>query len=301
MIHGFRHWRRRVKAKMPYVRRREYRKAMERFETLAETMGLGVPRADQARILEVKAPSSESVPELCLFLSHQPGTTLKRNVQTHVCALLDRGIRVVLILNTATPAEQIRIDPSLAARLEAIYVRENLGYDFAGWAHVHTLLAPRLRARRLYLVNDSITGPFDDTAFDRMIERIRASTADVIGLTEAMAPRPHLQSFFLVFNERAITEGVGPFFRHVLCFPTKGTVIDIYETRLTQRLRGAGFVCEPVFPPLTRNKIDANDTYYLWEELLEAGFPFVKVSIANENRDHPTVRRLMSSERFSPT
>ena len=300
MIHGFRHWRRSVKAKMPYVRRREYRKVMQRFEALAETICVGVPRADRARIVELKAPSSQSVDELCLFLSYQPGTTLKRSVQTHISALLERGIRVVLILNTATPVEQIRIDPALADRLEAIYVRENLGYDFAGWAHVHTLLAPRVHARRLYLVNDSITGPFDDAAFDRMIGRIRASKADMIGLTEAMSPRPHLQSFFLVFNERAVTEIVGPFLRDVLCFPTKGTVIDLYETRLTQHLRRAGFVCEPVFPPLTKNKLNANDTYYMWQELLEAGFPFVKVSIANENPDHPTIRRLMAPERFSP-
>jgi SAM-dependent methyltransferase len=117
-------------------------------------------------------------------------------------------------------------------------VRENLGFDFAAWAHGLTLCAaPGLT--RLYLVNDSIVGPLDCGAFAALVERVRKSSADVVGLTENTRPLPHLQRFFSSSSAHA---------RWPL--PTKEQVIDVYETRLTERLRRAGLATEALFPSI---------------------------------------------------
>ena len=291
----FRQWRRTLKGKLPYVRRRVHKQVVARYDALTAALGNGIPFASEAALTEVRPVTPGAADDLCLFLSYQPGATLKPHVVAHVTALLDRGVRVVLILNAVLPADQIRVDPALATRLDGLYVRENIGYDFAGWAHVFGVVSRHLAIRRLFLVNDSIIGPLDEAAFDRVIARFRGSRADVVGLTEALSPRPHLQSFFLVFNQRAIAEALPRFFAHVLSFADKGTVIDAYETRLTQRLRDEGFTCEALFPPMIRHALASNDTYYLWNELIDAGFPFLKVSVMNENPDHPTVKRLVTS------
>lgn len=297
---SFRDWRRAIKAKLPYVRRRVYTRSIHKYELLTEELGMGTRIAADAAITVLKSAPSGQADELCLFLSFQPGAALKPHVVAHVTALLDRGVRVVLILNAVLPPAQLQLDAALVARLDGVYVRENVGYDFAGWAHVYGLISPQLYAKRLYLVNDSIIGPLEERAYDQVLARIRASRADMLGLTEAMAPRPHLQSFFLVFNERILHQAVAHFFRQVLCFADKGTVIDVYETRLTQRLRQAGWHCQPVFAPFGNRPIGTNDPYHLWNELIDAGFPFLKVSVMQENMDHPTVRRLITA-RFRST
>ena len=295
LVHRFRHWRRAAKGAMPYVRRRMYRRAVAKYDALASVLCGNVPHAADAGITVVRPAPSGTADNLCLFLTYQPGPAPKPHVVAHVTALLDRGVRVVLIVNTALPAGQLQFDPAWVARLDGLYVRENTGFDFAGWAHVHGLVAPTLSARRLFLVNDSIIGPLNDHDFDRLLARVQAAKADVVGLTESMTPRPHLQSFFLVFNQRAIDEALGPFFRNVLSLPDKGMVIDVYETRWTQRLRQDGFVCEALFPPLIPHALESNDTHDLWQELIAAGFPYIKASVMASHPDHPEVRRLVTS------
>ncbi|ARN20439.1 rhamnan synthesis F family protein [Piscinibacter gummiphilus] len=280
-----RDWRRSLKDRLPYVRRRVHASLERRYALLTDALGMGVPRAADVTLTVARPVRPGDADELCLFLSHQAAPALKPHVVAHVTALLDRGVRVVLVLNTDLPADTLRIDPAFADRLDGLLVRQNLGYDFAGWAHAHAVVSPHLRAQRLYLVNDSIVGPLDGAAFDRLLARVRSSRADVVGLIEAPTPRPHLQSFFLAFNARALAGGLVPFFREVLCFADKGTVVDVYETHLTQRLRHAGFACEAVFPTA--------DPYAGWEQLVADGFPYVKGRALAEHRRHPAVARLV--------
>jgi hypothetical protein len=145
---------------------------------------------------------------------------------------------------------------------------------------VHSLVRPLLRVSRLFLINDSVAGPLVSTRFAALIARVRASSADVVGLTEALTPRRHLQSYFLVFQRR-LADGrmLGAIFDTVLCFDEKRTVIDVYETRLTRRLRDAGYACEALFPALSDDPHASNDTYFRWDQLLDLGFPYVKVSV----------------------
>ena len=282
--HTMRRWRRAAKAQLPYVRRRQYAKLTRRFDALADDVGLGARRADSARIRSVRALTTPLSGELCLFLCHQRGPALASHVLRHVEHFLAEGVQVVLVLNADDVEAEVRVDDALMGRLSAIYVRENIGFDFAGWAHVHSLIRPMLRqATRLFLVNDSIVGPTDSQRFSALLQRVRGSAADMVGLTEALTPIPHLQSFFLVFHRR-LADGaeLGRFLDGVLCFREKSTVIDVYETRFTRRMRNAGYACEALFPALSDDPHASNDTYFRWTELLELGFPYVKASVIRE-------------------
>lgn len=293
-MHTFRefwlHWRRKIKAAAPFVRRREYRIVERKYASLIQaTNGLATP-ASSARFCIRNAVAEDLSGEICLFVSHAAQPTLKSHVVNHLNYLLDADIKVVLIINSDLAANEFRIDPDLEARLSGIMVRENIGFDFGAWAHAYSLLN-RSRWARLFLINDSIVGPLDRDSFDKMLARIKNSSADFLGLTECLAPTRHLQSYFLVFNRTAL---LSPAFNRVmqgtLNFPDKGQVVDVYEINLTQRLRNEGLRAEALFPALSDDFHNSNDTSSRWDRLLNFGFPYIKTRIIQDFPSHPLVK-----------
>src|SRR5437660_1402542 len=116
--------------------------------------------------------------DVCFFVTHADGPALKPHVVDHVAQLAAAGLQVVLIANRDGHAHALAIEPALRARTRAVAVRANTGYDFGAWAHALALLPPAPAWTRLFLVNDSVVGPLDAGAFERLLARIRASAAD---------------------------------------------------------------------------------------------------------------------------
>lgn len=278
----WRRWRRQIKSSAPFVRRRTYRILLNKNARLIESLdGLATP-ASQARV-EIRKPLAQNLEgEVCLFVTHAAQPVLKTHVIHHVEHLLDAGLQVILIVNTNLATDTLTIDADFEARLSGVLVRENTGFDFGAWAHAYSLLDRKLW-HRLYLINDSIVGPLGQTEFARMMGRIKASSADFIGLTESLAPARHLQSYFLVFNRNALLSHA--FDKRILSIqnlPEKGQVVDIYEIRLTQQLCALGLRFEALFPTLSNDFYNSNDTASRWEQLLSAGFPYLKTSVIKE-------------------
>jgi lipopolysaccharide biosynthesis protein len=288
---ALRSWRRGLKARLPYVRRREHHVLERKYTQLIEALDGPATPATAARLAWLRPLDSQLDGEVCLFVTHAGSPQLKPHVVAHVERLLDAGLRVVLILNTDLSAERFVIDPALVARLSAIAVRENVGFDFGAWAHALALAGSPARWTRLYLVNDSIVGPLYEAAFERLLARIRASSADVVGLTEALWPRRHLQSYFLVFGARALREGaVHAVFARTRNWPEKIQVIDVCETRLTAALERRGLRTEALFPSLRGDSLSSDDTSLRWAELVEAGLPYVKTRVIASHPDDPRIR-----------
>ena len=266
------------------VRRREYDILARKYAGLIDDLGWRAPLATAAKITAHKAIDVNLSGDVCFFVTHASSVIIKANVIHHVEQLLAQDIKVVLIINTDLPFESIVIDEKLAANLSGILVRENLGFDFAAWAHAHALCQPTVEWARLFFVNDSMLGPLNTDDFSRTIARLRESPADLIGLVKNTTPLPHLQSFFLAFTQTTLMH---PMFKNwmtnVRCLKEKIHVIDVYETRLTQMMADAGLRTEALFDSLG----GGDDTIAEWEKLIDAGFPYVKASIAKAFPDHP--------------
>src|SRR5262249_42042238 len=99
--------------------------------------GPGGPEAGgRARKENAPAPPSR---ELALFVTHsRDGTTIRRHVEHYVEALRTEGIDVILIV--ASDSVQTTIPDRLLDMASGVYVRENLGFDFAAWAHIMRIL-----------------------------------------------------------------------------------------------------------------------------------------------------------------
>ena len=294
----WRHWRRLAKSRLPYVRRREYAKLEQRYRAITDALGQGLAPCTDAAITALKPVNGLLGTEVAFFVTYAPTPALKQHVVRHVEALLSTGMQVVLVANTPLRAEQVAIEPALLDRLAGAYVRDNLGFDFAAWAHVHALLEANLvGCERLLLTNDSIVGPLRAGQLEAVMTRVRASRADVVGLTEYHAPRYHLQSFFLVFQHRAIqSNALGGFMHEVKNLPSKELVIDFYETVLSDRLARAGLQLEALFPSMAGSVFESNDTSERWDELVDNGFPYVKTSMLEKHWNNPRMQALVPAE-----
>jgi lipopolysaccharide biosynthesis protein/glycosyltransferase involved in cell wall biosynthesis/tetratricopeptide (TPR) repeat protein len=217
--------------------------------------------------------------EVALFVTHCPHGRLKPYVRHYLDCLTRQGIAVILIV--VADEALAGADTDLRNRVDGIYVRQNIGYDYAAWAHVFRLHPELTNASILYLLNDSVFGPTNDAAFSQLLKSIRNSSADVIGLTESFEHCWHLQSYFLAFKSQALSSvAFREFMESIVCYREnpRERVIASYELRLATIMKIAGLKCEAMF-----RKTDVrNPTIYHWRHLLDAGFPFLKVATVRD-------------------
>ena len=208
--------------------------------------------------------------EVALFVTHSASGRIKPHVGPYLAALGKAGIATLLIV---VADREVDITQDLADSAAGVMVRANAGYDFAAWAHAIHLHPEIYGAATLYLANDSLIGPVDQPRFDAMLGRIRASEADLVGLTESHEYRWHVQTFFVALKPRLLSSWwLHDFFARVRILSDKDAVIRAYEVRFAGDVERSGHTVEILYPSARA----ANPTLYDWRALIDAGFPFVK-------------------------
>ncbi len=281
---SWRTWRRQFKTRLPYVRKREHRVLQKKYADLIDAVDGLATLASQARVNAVHALNPGLSGEVCFFVSFAAQSDLKPHVVAHITKLLDAGFAVVLTVNTDLPADAMRVPTHLAQRLSGVLVRENTGFDFGAWAHTFALCqaagCDTSIWTRLLLVNDSIVPSSNADHFAQVLKRLRASKADLVGLTESLMPQRHVQSYFLALSGAALRQPfVQSSLQRMLNFPTKTQVIDVYETRWPGWLQAQGLRIEALFPSLSTDPLSSDDTSLRWAELLQLGFPYLKTRV----------------------
>ena len=298
--------RKKVLSLTPFIRRSRHERALWRIdkylqlerrahEALGYLFFSPPPLASMARCTLQIPLSMTPTDELCLFVTHAPAPELKPHVIDHVRALLAANVAVILIVNTDLDPAAIQIPSELALELRGCMIRENVGYDFAAWAHMFSLIADSLPRARLYLVNDSIVGPLDISAYHGLLKSVRESSADLVGLTCNPDPHDHLQSFFLVFRDRLLHSDVfHSFMSAVVSMPRKESVVATYELWLTPFLQQHGFSVQALFPNIsTHGPTTRNDTLSQWKHLVQLGFPFIKSAVLTSSKDADEARKFL--------
>ena len=242
--------------------------------------GSGAPPAWAARLETVKPFGMPPGGEVALFVTHSRTGALKPHVLPYLRALAAEGIAVLLIAQTDRP---LHIAADVLDTVAGALVRENRGYDFAAWAHAIRLHPEVYGASILYLVNDSLVGPADPQRLAAMLGRVRASTADLIGLTESQEYRWHLQTFFLALKPRLLASWrLHGFFNDVRLLDDKDAVIRAYEVRFTGEVEDSGHRVEVLFP----SRVAMNPTLHAWRALIADGFPFMKALLLRGHFPH---------------
>jgi hypothetical protein len=209
--------------------------------------------------------------EVALLVTHSPDGYLKPYLMHYITKLRENGISVILIVAADNQFNSEQLDLSC---VDGLFIRENVGFDFAAWAHVIRLHPELLDLDRLYILNDSIFGPTNDTKFQSLLSRIRQNDADLIGITDSYELGWHIQSYFLVVRRRLlVSRTMRSFIDNIVSYPDKDDVIKEFEVKFAQAICAAGFRCSVLFPSAEV----INVTLLHWKRLLHSGFPFVKV------------------------
>ncbi|GBR71445.1 hypothetical protein AA103587_2411 [Gluconobacter kanchanaburiensis NBRC 103587] len=226
-----------------------------------------------------KKPSAAE--EVALFVTHSANGRIKPHVRHYLESLAHEGIAITLIV--AADHGFVDDEPWLYNLVDGLYVRANEGWDFGCWAHVLRLNRHLYRANILYWLNDSLIGPVNQVVFHEMIQRIRAEDAGMIGLTGNHERGYHIQSYFLALKQEALQSySFQKFVFDLRSLPDKEDVINAYETKLSPYLQSSGIKTVALFNSVSIH----NPTIYHWKELLNEGFPFLKVLAVTHNIQH---------------
>lgn len=264
-----------------YVSTRRFNELEEKYKTLINwTTKPTDPKTSTPEILSIKKAANDfKDEEICIFVSYAETPQIKKHVNYHIKCLEANGIKTILVLNTDRKHEANNI--SIPNNIREFHVRDNVGFDFGAWSQILSINPGWRSAKKIYLINDSIVGPFSENGLKSIISEIRNSQEDLIGLTDNLKPQYHLQSYFLSINNTLLSND--SFYNYLITMknlPTKQMVIDGYETRLSKFAEDLGYTTKAIFS-IKNYKTKKDKTIYHAEEIIKQGFPYLKVSLLN--------------------
>lgn len=198
----------------------------------------------------------------------------------------EAGFSLVLVINTPlhiVASTLLKGDPVLDEVVIAI-IRDNRGFDFGAWAHALKVVGQLDAHRSLSFTNDSIV-PLDSKSLSNLRNRI-AEASGAVFMTQNKEVRPHYQSYFFGFG-KPTTEALD-LLRDVKLFDDKEKLIQEVEVHLSDRLRDQGIEIELLFPLDEADEQGRNPTIHFWRNLIERGFPFLKVQLFSSGLLEPT-------------
>ena len=192
-----------------------------------------------SRIISLQTGDQEltTATSVAAFIHFSPFPDVSDMVLRQLASLGSEGFSVVFISMAPSLPEPVlqRLRP-----LSALIVhRRNMGLDFGGWHDVAPLLRRRAPAmQELLLANDSLCGPF--RPLSPLFTTLRTQGEGLFGLTESLAPRPHLQSFFLLARGQRATGDVLSFLETFRVTASKRRTIRNGEIRLSGWMKRRG-------------------------------------------------------------
>lgn len=209
--------------------------------------------------------------DAAILVTHAPAGRLKPHVLPYIERLSGTGLSVLLVAIADHPLELLDKEVDAAA---GIIVRDNAGYDFGAWAHAFQLCPALFGAGLLVMTNDSVVPTADVGVFGTMMTRVRACPADIVALTASHEYGWHVQSYFLAFKPKALSSwGFQHFIRDLRRIDDKDEVIRTYEVPFAAKMQAAGLTVQALYA----GSFSANPTFFSWRELIEQGFPFIKI------------------------
>lgn len=147
------------------------------------------------------------------------------------------------------------------------------GYDFSGYSVGLHALSQECAGSNVFIMNDSILGPF--CALTPFIEQ---APWRLTGLSASALEENHLQSFSMIVRglDAAFLEAVAPVISARWCYHTAGAVILLQETRLA-RVASRSMTVGAFW--YTDGSKYRDLALFCPEQLLDAGFPFLKKSL----------------------
>lgn len=190
-----------------------------------------------------------------------------------------RSLGWKVVLSSAGALAQTQSD--VVALVDGLVYRTCSGYDFTSWKAALECFPSLMGARELLLCNDSVFGGIG--SHGPMHEAMDGIACDFWGISETQEVRPHIQSFYLVFRQKALRHpAFAAFMRRVPLSNSRKAAVEL-ETNFSlwlarHGLQPAAFV--PVAPSIPKC---VNPSCECWKLLIEAGVPIIKRELLFKN------------------
>lgn len=222
---------------------------------------------------ELNLSTSESV----ILVTHVPSGRIKPHVLPYMKLLKEAGLSLLLVPVVDRPLE---LSEEELATADGIVVRDNGGYDFAAWTDALKIYPELFGSRLLIVTNDSVVPTADNKVFNTMLDLVRQSPADVIGLTESHEYGWHIQTYFLGLKPKALSSWVfHHFVRDIKRIDDKDEVIHACEIPFANKMQAGGLSIDVIY----KSNYPANPTFFDWRGLIESGFPFIKLLMLRDS------------------
>jgi len=235
---------------------------------------------------------------LCLFAHFDVQGRIDPWVIFHIRELAAAGFDVALVSTSSTlDSADIEVARSVC---RLVVHRTNIGLDFASWKAGLDLLPDAWEYRGILITNDSIFGPF--RSMKLVMADIDRHAGNVIGMTDSYEKHVHhLQSYFVYFK-KPVLDAVffKDFWRKLRLYLDKEKIIDRYEIGVSELCVRNGFPIHALYEYWSVKRIadgvsdfqyreliniaGINSTIFMWDLLLQAGFPYLKTEILKINR-----------------
>lgn len=257
----------------------------------------------------------------CIFSHYDPNGNIEQYVIHYLTELKSLGFNIVFVTtNTELPNDKIS---SIAHLIQAIILRENVGYDFGSYKTGINYLQERTKSiEKLLIANDSVFGPLN--ALEKVIEA--SENYDLFGITDSYDHHYHLQSYFIIYSKDVLRgKPFQEFWKSVELCPGSGLefkqrIIKLYEVGGSQHFIKHGYSIgafnsyQKVFCQLALDyekklglwKLDQENTptpltirfnasHQNWDLLIKMGCPFIKRELLLKNPANIDTRYWASS------
>ncbi len=195
------------------------------------------------------------------------------------------GRRLCVVFASPDAAQ---IEPPLLAVADAAYWKALVGYDFSAYGLLLREMANRCPGSDIFVMNDSVFGPFADLR--PLFSRFRWQLS---GLTASSQVENHLQScaFHLKEVQSSTVDALRSVFLPGLCLKDRSDVILFQETRLA-RVAARHLSVGSVW--FESGSGDVDPTLRRPFELLALGYPFIKRSLLSKYSNLQDPDRILS-------
>lgn len=230
--------------------------------------------------MEIQKPFKNE--DVAIFVHWSKDSFLEETTLSYVTELSIACKYVLFVSNSP-------LDPKEINKLKNMGVmyhqRDNIGFDFWGWKEGISVIEEKVKkASNLILCNSSCYLAFNSlsTLLSKMNEE-----ADIWGITGFKDKKIpfHLQSYFLVFKKRVLTDWnvFSHFWNTLPKINNWNDAVKLGELRLTAFYSKKGFRCRALVDPATLPSSDINPSIYYPVELFLNGSPLLKKKIFTED------------------
>lgn len=239
-------------------------------------LGLPCPLTRVPRLHPFMAPDSG----VAIFAHYDDSSIIREDVVYYLSGLREVVSDIIFVSDTNIPVSELE---KIKHIVTCSIVEAHGEYDFGSYKRgfISSFELGILESKSFCIfANDSVYGPL--FPLGPVFSEMQSRQCDFWGITENYfrhrRPRPHLQSFFLVFDREVfLSSHFIDFVSSVRRQASKATIIDNYEIGLTSHLVEHGF-CYSSFIP--RNTRVSNLMMSLWVILIIKGrVPFLKKSL----------------------